>query len=51
MPTFWDNLLWITILMVLIISTSALTYKFVELKAQKKLRQWIQTKPKEVILD
>ena len=51
MPAFWDNLLWITILMTLIISTSAFTYKFVELKAQKKLRQWIQTKPKEVILD
>lgn len=51
MPTFWDNLLWITILMTLIISTSAFTYKFVELKAQKKLRQWNQTKPKEVILD
>ncbi|MFH6768758.1 acyltransferase [Gaetbulibacter aquiaggeris] len=51
MPTFWDNLLWITILMALIISSSAFTYKFVELRMQNKLRQWIQTKPKQVILD
>tara|TARA_R110000868_G_scaffold44318_6_gene148220 strand:- start:29832 stop:30974 length:1143 start_codon:yes stop_codon:yes gene_type:complete len=51
MPAFWDNLLWITILMTLIISSSAFTYKFVELKAQKKLRQWNQSKPKQVIVD
>jgi len=40
LPTFWHNLIWLSILMSVIIGFSYLTYRFIELKAQKKLRQW-----------
>ncbi len=39
-PTLSDTMLWLSVLLALIIGSSYLTYKYVEIPAQKKLRQW-----------
>lgn len=39
-PGLSYNILWLSILLALIIGSSYLTYKYVEISAQKKLRQW-----------
>ncbi|NMH89048.1 acyltransferase family protein [Flavivirga algicola] len=39
-PGLLDKILWLSILLVLIIASSYLTYKYIEIPAQKRLRQW-----------
>ncbi len=40
MPTVFDRLFWLAILLALIIGSSYLTYKYVEIPAQKWFRHW-----------
>ncbi|WP_298537122.1 acyltransferase [uncultured Algibacter sp.] len=41
-PGLSDKILWLFILLILIIGSSYLTYKHVEIPAQKKLRHWLK---------